>query len=58
MTHWIYKKYPHLLKKVKGIVEESITGIHRLRHFLNLVICHTCGLKGTIVFKKGYVYSI
>ncbi|XP_039513913.1 adenosylhomocysteinase like 2a isoform X3 [Pimephales promelas] len=32
MTHWIYKKYPHLLKKVKGIVEESITGIHRLHH--------------------------
>uniref|UniRef100_A0A8C2K0J3 Adenosylhomocysteinase like 2a n=1 Tax=Cyprinus carpio TaxID=7962 RepID=A0A8C2K0J3_CYPCA len=30
MTHWIYKKYPHLFKKVKGIVEESITGIHRL----------------------------
>ncbi|XP_016378643.1 putative adenosylhomocysteinase 3 isoform X5 [Sinocyclocheilus rhinocerous] len=32
MTHWIYKKYPHLFKKVKGIVEESITGIHRLHH--------------------------
>ncbi|XP_051548876.1 S-adenosylhomocysteine hydrolase-like protein 1 isoform X2 [Myxocyprinus asiaticus] len=32
MTHWIYKKYPHLFKKVKGVVEESITGIHRLHH--------------------------
>ncbi|RXN23369.1 adenosylhomocysteinase 2-like isoform X1 [Labeo rohita] len=32
MTHWMYKKYPHLFKKVKGIVEESITGIHRLHH--------------------------
>uniref|UniRef100_A0A8C2KMZ1 Adenosylhomocysteinase like 2a n=1 Tax=Cyprinus carpio TaxID=7962 RepID=A0A8C2KMZ1_CYPCA len=32
MTHWIYKKYPHLFKKVNGIVEESITGIHRLHH--------------------------
>ncbi|XP_056307654.1 adenosylhomocysteinase like 2a isoform X1 [Danio aesculapii] len=32
MTHWIYKKYPHVFKKVKGIVEESITGIHRLHH--------------------------
>ncbi|XP_055049313.2 adenosylhomocysteinase like 2a isoform X2 [Misgurnus anguillicaudatus] len=34
MTHWIYKKYPHLFKKMKGIVEESITGIHRL-HYLS-----------------------
>ncbi|XP_077067007.1 adenosylhomocysteinase like 2a isoform X1 [Siphateles boraxobius] len=32
MTHWIYKKYPLLFKKVKGIVEESITGIYRLHH--------------------------
>ncbi|XP_057186349.1 adenosylhomocysteinase like 2a isoform X1 [Triplophysa rosa] len=32
MTHWIYKKYPQLFKKVKGVVEESITGIHRLHH--------------------------
>ncbi|KTG03508.1 hypothetical protein cypCar_00013428 [Cyprinus carpio] len=37
MTHWIYKKYPHLFKKVNGIVEESITGIHRLSHFLILL---------------------
>ncbi|XP_017545841.1 adenosylhomocysteinase like 2a isoform X3 [Pygocentrus nattereri] len=30
MTHWIYKKYPQLLKNIKGIVEESVTGVHRL----------------------------
>ncbi len=48
MTHWIYKKYPHLFKKVKGIVEESITGIHRLGPFLILVICHICGVMITL----------
>ncbi|XP_015258866.1 PREDICTED: adenosylhomocysteinase 2-like [Cyprinodon variegatus] len=30
LTHWIYKKYPGLFKKLKGIVEESVTGIYRL----------------------------
>ncbi|XP_066504866.1 adenosylhomocysteinase like 2a isoform X2 [Hoplias malabaricus] len=30
MTHWIYKKYPQLFKNVRGIVEESVTGVHRL----------------------------
>ncbi|XP_034541767.1 S-adenosylhomocysteine hydrolase-like protein 1 [Notolabrus celidotus] len=30
LTHWIYKKYPSLFRKVKGIVEESVTGIYRL----------------------------
>ncbi|XP_012731545.2 S-adenosylhomocysteine hydrolase-like protein 1 isoform X2 [Fundulus heteroclitus] len=30
LTHWIYKKYPSLFKKLKGIVEESVTGIYRL----------------------------
>uniref|UniRef100_A0A667YKZ9 S-adenosyl-L-homocysteine hydrolase NAD binding domain-containing protein n=1 Tax=Myripristis murdjan TaxID=586833 RepID=A0A667YKZ9_9TELE len=30
MTHWIYKKYPSLFKRMKGIVEESVTGVHRL----------------------------
>lgn len=30
LTHWIYKKYPSLFKKIKGIVEESVTGVHRL----------------------------
>ncbi|XP_047195682.1 S-adenosylhomocysteine hydrolase-like protein 1 isoform X4 [Hippoglossus stenolepis] len=30
LTHWIYKKYPSLFKKVKGIVEESVTGVYRL----------------------------
>ncbi|XP_047453202.1 S-adenosylhomocysteine hydrolase-like protein 1 isoform X3 [Mugil cephalus] len=30
LTHWIYKKYPSLFKSIKGIVEESVTGIYRL----------------------------
>ncbi|XP_072306166.1 S-adenosylhomocysteine hydrolase-like protein 1 isoform X1 [Eucyclogobius newberryi] len=30
LTHWVYKKYPNTFKKVRGIVEESVTGVHRL----------------------------
>ncbi|XP_044048866.1 S-adenosylhomocysteine hydrolase-like protein 1 isoform X1 [Siniperca chuatsi] len=30
LTHWIYKKHSSLFKKLKGIVEESVTGIYRL----------------------------
>ncbi|XP_042351829.1 S-adenosylhomocysteine hydrolase-like protein 1 isoform X2 [Plectropomus leopardus] len=30
LTHWIYKKHPSLFKRMKGIVEESVTGIYRL----------------------------
>ncbi|XP_024138527.1 S-adenosylhomocysteine hydrolase-like protein 1 isoform X3 [Oryzias melastigma] len=30
MTHWIYKKHPSSFKKLKGIVEESVTGVYRL----------------------------
>ncbi|KAK9516840.1 hypothetical protein VZT92_024750 [Zoarces viviparus] len=30
LTHWIYKKHPSLFKNIKGIVEESVTGIYRL----------------------------
>ncbi|XP_076589059.1 S-adenosylhomocysteine hydrolase-like protein 1 [Chaetodon auriga] len=30
LTHWVYKKHPNLFKKLKGIVEESVTGIYRL----------------------------
>uniref|UniRef100_A0A8C5EDX8 Adenosylhomocysteinase n=1 Tax=Gouania willdenowi TaxID=441366 RepID=A0A8C5EDX8_GOUWI len=30
LTHWIYKKYPSLLKRIRGIVEESVTGVFRL----------------------------
>lgn len=29
LTHWIHKKHPSLFQKLKGIVEESVTGIHR-----------------------------
>lgn len=30
LTHWIFKKYPSLFKRMKGIVEESVTGVYRL----------------------------
>ncbi|XP_061678752.1 S-adenosylhomocysteine hydrolase-like protein 1 isoform X2 [Syngnathoides biaculeatus] len=30
LTHWIYRKYPNLFKKIRGIVEESVTGVYRL----------------------------
>uniref|UniRef100_A0AAY4CYN3 S-adenosyl-L-homocysteine hydrolase NAD binding domain-containing protein n=1 Tax=Denticeps clupeoides TaxID=299321 RepID=A0AAY4CYN3_9TELE len=30
LTHCIYKKYPNVFKYIKGIVEESVTGVHRL----------------------------
>ncbi|KAL4658654.1 adenosylhomocysteinase 2 isoform X1 [Arapaima gigas] len=30
LTHWVYKKYPGIFKKIRGIVEESVTGVHRL----------------------------
>ncbi|XP_053174502.1 S-adenosylhomocysteine hydrolase-like protein 1 isoform X2 [Scomber japonicus] len=30
LTHWIYKKYPSRFKRIKGIVEESVTGVYRL----------------------------
>ncbi|KAJ0029259.1 hypothetical protein NQD34_004256 [Periophthalmus magnuspinnatus] len=30
MTHWIQKKYPSIFKQLKGIVEESATGVYRL----------------------------
>ncbi|XP_026685788.1 putative adenosylhomocysteinase 2 [Diaphorina citri] len=29
-THWMLKKYPTMFKAIKGIVEESLTGVHRL----------------------------
>lgn len=30
LTHWIQKKYPSIFKQLKGIVEESVTGVYRL----------------------------
>nr|XP_061812276.1 S-adenosylhomocysteine hydrolase-like protein 1 [Nerophis lumbriciformis] len=30
LTHWIFKKYPNLFKNIRGIVEESVTGVYRL----------------------------
>ncbi|XP_078465574.1 S-adenosylhomocysteine hydrolase-like protein 1 isoform X1 [Lampetra planeri] len=30
LTHWMYKQYPSMFRTVRGIVEESVTGVHRL----------------------------
>lgn len=30
LTNWIHKKYPSLFKRIRGIVEESVTGVYRL----------------------------
>uniref|UniRef100_A0A672YYU1 S-adenosylhomocysteine hydrolase-like protein 1 n=1 Tax=Sphaeramia orbicularis TaxID=375764 RepID=A0A672YYU1_9TELE len=30
LTHWIHKKYSTMFLKIKGIVEESVTGVYRL----------------------------
>uniref|UniRef100_A0A3P8S8L5 S-adenosyl-L-homocysteine hydrolase NAD binding domain-containing protein n=1 Tax=Amphiprion percula TaxID=161767 RepID=A0A3P8S8L5_AMPPE len=30
LTHWIYKKYQSIFKRIRGIVEESVTGVYRL----------------------------
>ncbi|XP_078597745.1 S-adenosylhomocysteine hydrolase-like protein 1 isoform X2 [Branchiostoma floridae x Branchiostoma japonicum] len=30
LTHVMYKKHPHMFGMIKGIVEESVTGVHRL----------------------------
>uniref|UniRef100_UPI00358E32B9 S-adenosylhomocysteine hydrolase-like protein 1 isoform X1 n=1 Tax=Myxine glutinosa TaxID=7769 RepID=UPI00358E32B9 len=30
LTHWMYRKHSEVFRKVKGIVEESVTGVHRL----------------------------
>uniref|UniRef100_A0A914WAJ4 Adenosylhomocysteinase n=2 Tax=Plectus sambesii TaxID=2011161 RepID=A0A914WAJ4_9BILA len=29
-THWLLKKYPAVFSNMRGIVEESVTGVHRL----------------------------
>ncbi|XP_006823831.2 S-adenosylhomocysteine hydrolase-like protein 1 [Saccoglossus kowalevskii] len=29
-THLMFKKFPSIFKQIKGIVEESVTGVHRL----------------------------
>lgn len=29
LTHWLHEKHPSLFQKLRGIVEESVTGIHR-----------------------------
>ncbi|CAB1323060.1 unnamed protein product [Coregonus sp. 'balchen'] len=50
LTHWIFKKYPNMFKMIKGIVEESVTGVHRWdwssRKFDNLYCCRESILDG------------
>ncbi|XP_072241714.1 S-adenosylhomocysteine hydrolase-like protein 1 isoform X1 [Leuresthes tenuis] len=36
LTHWIYKKYPSLFPTIKGIVEESVTGVYRLYQMIKM----------------------
>ena len=43
LTHSIIRKYPQLFRTMKGIVEESVTGVHRsVQHFtvecLNIIV--------------------
>ncbi|KAG1667388.1 Adenosylhomocysteinase B [Nymphon striatum] len=30
LTRWVHDKYPHLLKDIKGVSEETTTGVHNL----------------------------
>lgn len=48
LTHCIYKKYPNLFQSIKGIVEESVTGVHRLVLFASggLDVLHPCRMSG------------
>ncbi len=34
LTHWVHTKRPELLPKIKGITEETTTGVHHLRKML------------------------
>jgi len=40
LTHSIIKKYPAIFRGMKGIVEESVTGVHRLVALLFLIGCN------------------
>lgn len=35
LTAWIHTQYPHLLKEIKGVSEETTTGVHRLYELKN-----------------------
>ncbi|XP_068256984.1 adenosylhomocysteinase 3 isoform X2 [Nyctibius grandis] len=51
LTHWIYKKYPNMFKKIKGIVEESVTGVHSLKRTTDMMF----GGKQVVVCGYGEV---
>lgn len=35
LTHWIHEKHPDLLPKLKGVTEETTTGIHKIIEKIN-----------------------
>ncbi|KAG8589175.1 hypothetical protein GDO81_006292 [Engystomops pustulosus] len=51
LTHWVYKKYPNVYKKIRGIVEESVTGVHRLKRSTDVMF----GGKQVVVCGYGEV---
>lgn len=34
LTRWVHDKYPHLMKDIKGLSEETTTGVHNLYKML------------------------
>jgi adenosylhomocysteinase len=36
LTHWIHEKHPDLLPKIKGVTEETTTGIHKIIEKINV----------------------
>ncbi|ETE65771.1 putative adenosylhomocysteinase 2, partial [Ophiophagus hannah] len=51
LTHWVYKKYPNVFKKIRGIVEESVTGVHSLKRTTDVMF----GGKQVVVCGYGEV---
>lgn len=49
LTHWIYKKHPTVFKKMRGIVEESVTGVYRL-------VFHNTGITLEVILSLIVVY--
>lgn len=35
LTHWVHEKHPELLKDIKGVSEETTTGVHHLYQMLD-----------------------
>ncbi|XP_058252382.1 adenosylhomocysteinase like 2a isoform X4 [Hemibagrus wyckioides] len=54
MTHWIYKKSPQLFHSIKGIVEESVTGVHRLYELYKTgkLLCPAINVNESVIKQK------